>query len=163
MKFRFLLLAVLPIALAADCVCPQVKCPADEPAVRISPFSTVPVLKLIHGLTLPKLCKCLNSAALACHKKCGGPPPRPKGSSIIFFPFPIFKAPKKLIVHDRDALNQLAAQPVWHLRPLPLSAAAAAFLLALTAPTASTILASQAAISQPTAPASASYQTLQPL
>ena len=75
MKLQFLLLAVLPIAFAGDCVCPQVKCPGDEPAVRIPPFFPVPVLNLVDGLTLSKLCKCLNSAALACYKKCGGPPP----------------------------------------------------------------------------------------
>lgn len=61
MKLQFLLLAVLPIAFAADCVCPQVKCPGDEPAVRSPPFSTVPVVNLIHGLTLRS---CVNASTL---------------------------------------------------------------------------------------------------
>lgn len=78
MKLQLFLLAVLPIACAANCVCPQVKCPGAEPAVRIHHFSSVPVVNLMDGLTLPKLCKCLNSAALACYKKCGGPPPHLK-------------------------------------------------------------------------------------
>lgn len=72
MKLQFLLLAVLPIAFAADCVCPQVKCPGAEPAVRMPHFSSVPFANL---LTLPKRCECLNSAALECYKKCGGLPP----------------------------------------------------------------------------------------
>lgn len=44
----------------------------------VSLFSSVPVFNLMDGLTLPKLCKCLNSAAIACYKKCGGPPPHLK-------------------------------------------------------------------------------------
>lgn len=87
MKLQFLLLAVLPIAFAADCACPQVKCPGDEPAVRIPHFSSVPVANL---LTLPKLCKCLNSAALACYKKCGGPPPHLKVLPRSILPLPTF-------------------------------------------------------------------------
>lgn len=75
MKLQFFLLAVLPIAFAADCSCPQVRCPGDEPAVRISHFSSVPVVNLMDGLTTPKRCNCLNGAALACYKQCGGPPP----------------------------------------------------------------------------------------
>lgn len=159
MKLQFILLAVLPIAFAADCLCPQVKCPGDEPAVRIPHYSCVPVANL---LTLSKLCKCLNSAALACYKKCGGPPPHLK-----VLPWSIFTLlslrTRKLTVHYRNALSQPAAQPVWHLHPLQLYAAAAAFLLALTAPSVSMTPASQAAISQLTALASASYQARQPL
>lgn len=120
-------------------------------------FSTAPVVNLIHGLILSKLCKCLNSAALACYKECGGSPPYLKVPPI-FFPAPILK-PRKLTVRNRDALNQPAAQPVWHLHPLPLFAAAVAFSLALTAPPASTTHESQGVILEQTAPESASSST----
>lgn len=59
MKLQLVLLAVLPIAFAADCVCPQVKCPGDEPAVRSPLFSTVPIVNLSHGLTLRS---CVNAS-----------------------------------------------------------------------------------------------------
>lgn len=108
MKLQFLLLAVLPIAFAADCVCPQVKCPGGEPAVRIPHFPSVPVANL---LTLPKRCECVNSAALACYEKCGGPFPQLEVLPRSIFPLRSFRT-RKLTVQNRYALRQPAAQPV---------------------------------------------------
>lgn len=90
MKAFYLLLAMVPLTLAAahypkPCECPLVKCPGEQPAVSHHRFpGSVPTAN--HHDLIYQLCKCLNSSAVLCAKKCGGKP-KTKVSSILIFYF----------------------------------------------------------------------------